>query len=134
MSTRPGQGPAASPLLAFPKPSRRDDPNRRRKREIKRRDIAFQKDIPRWACCIVPGCPNRPGKHHTIKRRHLEYRWDDTKAVLICWPHHMELEAKGDEAFCLKYGLPFPLPAGTHVQETPGTPAAHGPGHPASEA
>jgi hypothetical protein len=94
--------------LGIPKPRKRDRPNLKRRREIKRNDKKFQQH-PEEARCLVPNCPNKPGRHHRIKRRRLEYRFDPRWAADLCWiPHHREIEIIGEEAFCEKYKITLP--------------------------
>lgn len=92
--------------LLFPKPVKSDRPSLKRKRLIKKLDRRLQSKA---RTCIVPGCGRKPGRHHRIKRRYLEYRHDERFVIDLCWiPHHQEIERIGEEAFCEKYGLHLP--------------------------
>lgn len=95
--------------LPWPKPTKRTRPNLVRRREIKRKDKAFQMGIPEGTRCLVSGCTKKVGRHHRIKRRFQEFRFDPRYAAELCWiPHHMEMEQMGEEAFCEKYGITLP--------------------------
>ena len=92
--------------LLFPKPQYRKE-QLKRKRELREKDREFQSKAT--GSCIVPLCPRPCGKHHTVKRRHKESRHDPSKAIDICWFHHVELEQIGDVDFQKKYGIFHPL-------------------------
>ena len=84
-----------TPLKRSQKPiPRRKKPNpvSKRGRAIRKLDAAWQRDIPADARCLIGNdCLGDLIKHHKKRRRHLDTRWDDKNASILCVKHHDEL-------------------------------------------
>ncbi len=97
----------------LPRPAKRLRPvsNSPRRREIRRKDKAFQVSGERnW--CAVGHWAEETHWHHRISRRHLKTRWDKTVCFRLCLAHHEEVERIEEKAFLRKYPQVLKNPEG----------------------
>lgn len=91
----------------IPRPQKKDRLGIKRRREIKKKDREFQENILPSATCLVAGkspCFGPLQKHHIVRRRNMDTRWDEKNAMILCWEHHLEIHM-GQHRFLHKYEL-----------------------------
>jgi 5-methylcytosine-specific restriction endonuclease McrA len=89
--------------MSFPKPLKKDRPNIKARNERKRKDKEFQTTGKRGICAAC-GKTTATVKHHIVKRRFTESRWDESNAIELCVFHHGELHS-GEKKFMEKYPM-----------------------------
>lgn len=106
-------GNSSGSSMHIPKPNAKAQRAARR-RQIKKRDREFQSDgherstfdqTTEYVLCACGHTVERSqiAKHHVVRRKHMETRWDDAIAARLCWKHHAEAHTIGDVAFAEKY-------------------------------
>jgi len=83
--------------MGLPKPKPSDSPNAKRKREIRKRDKAFQNAGP-GPCEACAQYAEERTRHHIKKRRHMDTRWDMKNQLALCWMCHAIAEDDGNQA------------------------------------
>jgi hypothetical protein len=92
------------PLL-FPKPTKADRPGVKRRKEIKKKDIAWQKDVSPDGTCFNCRHWKPLGGDHAIKRRFLKTRHDPANRRECCWTCNVDLESLSLAQLIEKYPL-----------------------------
>lgn len=74
------------------------DPIKKRKRDIRKKDRAFQSSGENhW--CAVGHYSEQTCWHHLRGRRHMDTRWDTDNAIRLCLRHHNDIHTLGESTF-----------------------------------
>src|SRR5438105_3538079 len=86
--------------VGYPKGPSQKQLREKRRRDLKRKDQDFQKNLAPWQKCIVGReCVGKVVKHHRLSRRFPETRHDDRIAAYLCIAHHTAWESMGHKRF-----------------------------------
>jgi ribosomal protein S8E len=86
-----------------PKPTRKDRPSERRKRERKKRDAELQRSVSGYGICENCTRWRFLGGHHKKKRRFIATRWDRANIMKVCWECNVDFESLSAKQLMKKY-------------------------------
>lgn len=92
-----------------PKPVKSGRPGVQRRKDIRKRDKAFQIEGERhWCeCGLSPSLAGHYAEqttsHHILRRRDIAHRWDRENTIRLCYAHHSLLHQLGETEFFKRY-------------------------------
>ncbi len=93
-------------MVFLPKPKRKDRIGIKRRKEIKKLDKLFQ-NAEAGLCAACHQWSEQRTKHHLLRRRDMDNRWNDDNTIILCARCHAEGHQIGSERFLALYGVPF---------------------------